>query len=420
MPLWQGGPLTIDRPIFVRVADVPALMMRFTDPANDSFPRVIHVSPAGEAPLPILEFLYELDDKTVPFWSPTPPREDVRAAARRKRPDPLFELARRTPSLDRAREYRIAKAVDVAYRPLINSARDVITALHACNAAGLRRAAEALEVAAEGLLEGGAMRCNPLTKSWAEYLQVFSEEVVVGLDQGTTFVHGTPSTSRKSWWKGRPEAHARCESAIRGLALLAPLVATPAGAKLMAWLSALRSHFTAMSPPIGGTPASAFEQASAWYVACAIRHLEQGQSGWALLFLHRGVEWLMMTKLAQANILDFTRPGTEYKEPHASQAGSAQVNYMSSLRLLSPAKGFFDSYTTLHDWRNLLPYTHHMTIAEQSVAQALIGEVLGSLHAFAQSSEWLNATKAFSAPPPLELEDLLDPDGALRRATVAA
>lgn len=402
----------MDRPAFVRVADAAVFDVQLRDPANQAYPRVIHVAPNGEAALPILEFLFDLEEVSKPFWAPSAPREDAADVVRRARPDALFGFDRRVAMLDRARTRSLVVRVDVEFRSLVQAACDVISALHACRSEPLRQAAESLQVAAVAL---GPGRCNAQTVPWADYLQTFADEVISTFEQGTTYVHVAPTNAHKSWWRAPPEASQRC---ARAQSALFPLSASPPTNRVRTWLTALRTEFDAMHLSPGTSPAVAFERASAWYAGCAIRHYEQEHLGFALLFLHRAVEWMMMTKMAQAGYLDFTRPGGEYKAAYQVN-NVARPSFSASMSLLSLSPGFMASFAALNDWRNLLPYTHHMSVAQQATARTLIGKVVDDLPRFAQSTSWVAAAKVFTTPLPLGLEDLLDPDGTLRNAAVA-
>jgi hypothetical protein len=193
----------------------------------------------------------------------------------------------------------------------------------------------------------------------------------------------------------------------------------PVVARMEAWLTAIIAQIKRLALTIGGNHQVVFETASAWFAAAALRHIECAHAGWGILFLHRAVEWLMMAIAADRGLMDFTRAGGRYKSQYL---GPNEVMgfraHMTVLESYISSKGVMDLFEELNAWRNMLPYTHHMTVARDIDAYTMMSKTVDALPGFSGSRSWITALQVFAAVAPLEIEDLLDPDGLLRSSAL--
>lgn len=420
MALWiSGTAVPEDRPVYVRSVDVIALLEKLSDKGSPC-PRILIVQPNGEAALPLLEFLENLDIAQATNWLEYAPQEAAKAKIRWEGRDPLFEGSGRITRLDQLRAASLEKA-EAEIRPLIRAARDVVISLHACSAAALIQAAEALESTARIQQFIALERCHPLTTSLAIYLQAVGEELIQPMEQGLLYCHEDNNAHRRDWWHTQPYLSQVCIELQRKVQIIGapepPLVVQ----KMNDWLKAVGIQIDRMSLTKAGEHHVVFETASAWFTAAGLRHIERAHAGWGLLFLHRAVEWLLMAKSAEMGFIDFTKVGGRYKINHVAKG--AKPSFNNHLTALAGYVNFFELeelFKEINQWRNLLPYTHHMTVAPDDKAYFLLSKIVEGLPKFASSTHWSNAVKTFAKAPPINLEDLVDPDGLLRSSITMA
>jgi hypothetical protein len=418
LAFWVPGVIVPgDRAVYVRSADKGALL-EVLDQKGSPCPRIVVVQPNGESALPLLQFLQSAADRQAPAWLMSELKNTAAAKVHQNENKPLLEICRRNPKLDQLKAVRF-DSVGTEVRPLLQAARDVVVSLSICNAATLIRATEALEAAVRVQSTASFVRYNPLTARLAQFLRDLGERLILPMEQGILYVHHNNDTARRNWWRAQSTLLEVCINLRSDLRTIGAPEIPPVVARMEAWLTAIIAQIKRLALTIGGNHQVVFETASAWFAAAALRHIECAHAGWGILFLHRAVEWLMMAIAADRGLMDFTRAGGRYKSQYL---GPNEVMgfraHMTVLESYISSKGVMDLFEELNAWRNMLPYTHHMTVARDIDAYTMMSKTVDALPGFSGSRSWITALQVFAAVAPLEIEDLLDPDGLLRSSAL--
>lgn len=391
-----------NRPVYVRVVDRPKLIELIKTQAT-YYPRVIEVQPNGEGALPLLQFLHDFGEELVPLMWVKQPRQ-------------LQQTARPT-VLDRLRGYRW-ESTHPEYRHLLCATRDVLINLRTYNAGALEHAAESLESAALIHQAQSSDRCYPRTAAIAAFLRSLATNLILPLEQGQVHTHDSPNLQNKAWWGTLSPLFNICTEMMHELDKISKPAPGPVClAELRTWIFKLRTQIELMHMSVGRKHAEVFVQASAWFTSCSIRQMEQAHTSLGLLFLHRAVDCLLMAKATDQGLLDFSRPGGVYKLQYQSQVSNKPPSLALNLDLLGGKINFHQlesAFRELNEWRNLLPYTHHMSTPRDQAASNLCHRIHMKLTQFAGSTAWSTAVDTYCSEPPLTVGGLLDPDGVLQ------
>lgn len=415
MALWTLGAAVSERnPVFVRAEDKSELLLHLSQGAGPC-PSVVEVKPNGEACLPLLEFLHG-EAELATSWQLSGVATTATPSAYGQSAAYSLAVSSRDRKFDRLRGTRLGQ-VDRDFRPLLRSARDVIIAINFCSAAAATQAAELLELTALEQQAISIENCHPQTAAIANLLKNLANELLLPMEQGVLFSDATNDLINRSWWTKRSNLIAVCSALRTELHSIGLPAQCRIATNLGEWLDAIRIHISQMNAHV--VSPVVFEKVSAWFMGASLRHIECAHAGWAILFLHRSVEWLLVAKATSLGLIDFARkPGGVYR-PWACTTSDDKLGFGNHMDILSSRIQFHnlrDLFNELNGWRNVLPYTHHMSVALDEKARKLIFDIVAGLPKFAASTTWLRAAEAFARPPPIEVEDLIDPDNLLRSA----
>jgi hypothetical protein len=403
MTFWTPGTnLSLDKVAYIRSQDYGTALTQLAVRGTPC-PAIVVVQPNAQSVLPIAELILE-------FSRPAQPQ--ILCS--------IEDLQQRHASSHRRRVGESAlKKIDPVFCDLVRSARDVLVNVQDSNALGVAQAARALESAAT-ILNANGGRCSSRTPLIAAFVSELAVQLLWPCEQATAFAHPDSQDARKAWWNALPTLHGTCSALIRQFDAAFPQPRSTGVAGIRKWLEDLHTQLQLMRQSVGHTHKAIFEQAAAWFAAAADRHMMRLQIGWGMLFLHRAVEWLLLAKCHGAGFVEITAFGARYKEACVAR-DRTKPTFTESLSLLNNSTtsfhGLGQDFEDLNRWRNLMPYTHHMTVAEDEKGLDLYCRIRGKLEKFA-GRDWEIATDVYRRPMPVDLGLLLDPDEIYLKALV--
>ncbi len=229
------------------------------------------------------------------------------------------------------------------------------------------------------------------------------------------FIHDDALPKYRVWWKEPSSLANSLERSNQRFAAILNGGVPSSLQKVKDWIEAIKEEAKDLHLEVASTrkESDVFRQASAFMTVSSDVHYANKNYVLALLFLHRAAEWLLAAKCADQNMLDFTsRSGARMANPNKDWVGFDALHSALSNSGFSIG-GISNDLIKLNSWRNLFVYTHHMSCPRSVDAESLFLRVRSGLDNIA-NSKWKGAVKVLGEPWPVELEDMLDPNGDLR------
>jgi len=385
--MWQPGqPISIDAPLLVPTAHMGAALAALAAAGGPS-PAVVEVLPNGQPRWQLIDLLTQLQT----------------AGVRSQDSPHRWRWLLRVPLSPRLPAY--VRELGMACGLLLDAieAMDPVAIEHQCDQVDRRR------------LEWEAVSSNsapPRLEEIVEFIRQLTQRLIRPFEQAAAYHHPNSNSAHRNWWKSFPTLRTACGELVSQFQSTFSRSPPEELKEMGVWLDKLFKLLTLLRKETGQSEPSVLKQASAFCTARADAALRAGHAGLALLYLHRGVDWLLTAKCADAGHIVFNTYGGRY-----THDSSTPISFASSLSLLSqqPLHGLEAHFKELNAWRNLAIHTHHMTLIPNGEAEALYLKIRPKLKHLADTA-WDQACSDYGLPPPLTLLSLLDADGTVRSA----